>query len=104
MIFISHKLQEVLAISDRITVMRDGRVQGTLLASEATKEKIATLMVGREVFLNIKAPEGKRGGVVLDVQECPPGAGADFPISRTSPSRCTRGDPGDCRSGWQRPK
>jgi len=67
-IFISHKLQEVLAISDRITVMRDGRVQGTLLASEATKEKIATLMVGREVFLNIKAPEGKRGGVVLDVQ------------------------------------
>ena len=67
-IFISHKLQEVLAISDRITVMRDGRVQGTLSAAEATKEKIATLMVGREVFLNIRAPEREKGEVVLDVR------------------------------------
>lgn len=66
-IFISHKLQEVMAISDRITVMRNGTVQGTLSVEEATKEKIATLMVGREVFLNIKAASHEHGEVVLDV-------------------------------------
>ena len=67
-IFISHKLQEVMEISDRITVMRDGKVQGTLDVADATKEKLAMLMVGREVFLNIKAPSTKTGPVVLNVQ------------------------------------
>ena len=67
-IFISHKLQEVMEISDRITVMRDGKVQGTLDVADATKEKLAVLMVGREVFLNIKAASTKAGPVVLDVR------------------------------------
>ncbi len=67
-VFISHKLNEVLEISDRITVMRDGEVQGVLTREEATKENLAVLMVGREVFLNIKAPEANQGPVVLDVE------------------------------------
>ena len=48
-VFISHKLHEVLAVSDRITVLRGGRVVATLATESATPEGLATLMVGREV-------------------------------------------------------
>lgn len=47
LIFISHKLHEVLAICERITVLRDGRVSGTTLASQTNKAKLAEMMVGR---------------------------------------------------------
>jgi len=49
-IFITHKLDEVMAISDRITVLRDGRVIGTVNTSETTKRELARMMVGRETF------------------------------------------------------
>jgi simple sugar transport system ATP-binding protein len=49
-IFISHKLQEVLTICDRITVLRRGRVVGTVEAGETNVGELATMMVGREVF------------------------------------------------------
>ena len=48
-VFISHKLHEVLAVSDRITVLRGGRVVATLATESATPEGLAALMVGREV-------------------------------------------------------
>ncbi|MDX6572949.1 MAG: ral nucleoside transport system ATP-binding protein [Gaiellales bacterium] len=48
-VFISHKLHEVLAVSDRITVLRGGRVVATLATGSATPEGLAALMVGREV-------------------------------------------------------
>ncbi|MEL7233105.1 MAG: ABC transporter ATP-binding protein, partial [Chloroflexota bacterium] len=51
LIFISHKLHEVLAISDRITVLRDGRKVNTIPVSEATKPILAEMMVGRPVLL-----------------------------------------------------
>lgn len=51
LIFISHKLHEVLDISDRITVLRNGRLVGTVSAGEATKPSLARMMVGREVVL-----------------------------------------------------
>ncbi len=51
LIFISHKLHEVLDISDRITVLRDGRLVGTTPAEGATKEGLARMMVGRDVVL-----------------------------------------------------
>ncbi len=51
LIFISHKLHEVLDISDRITVLRNGRLVGTVSAADATKEGLARMMVGREVVL-----------------------------------------------------
>jgi simple sugar transport system ATP-binding protein len=54
MIFISHKLHEVLSISNRITVLRDGRVVGTTTASSTTKGELANLMVGRAVGLKIE--------------------------------------------------
>ncbi len=51
LIFISHKLHEVLDISDRITVLRNGRLVGTVPAADATKPSLARMMVGREVVL-----------------------------------------------------
>jgi simple sugar transport system ATP-binding protein len=51
LIFISHKLHEVLAISNRVTVLRDGRKVDTIPTSEATREKLAEMMVGRPVVL-----------------------------------------------------
>ena len=49
MIYISHKLDEVFKMSDRITVLRDGKTVGTQNAADLTKEKVISLMVGREV-------------------------------------------------------
>ncbi|MGH2594082.1 MAG: ABC transporter ATP-binding protein [Anaerolineae bacterium] len=49
-VFISHKLDEVLAISDRVTVLRDGRVVGETATREASHASLARLMVGRETF------------------------------------------------------
>jgi general nucleoside transport system ATP-binding protein len=53
LVFISHKLQEVMAISDRVTVLRDGRVVGTHRTSEVTRAELVRMMVGRE----LKQPE-----------------------------------------------
>ena len=58
-IYISHKLDEIMAIADRLTVLKDGKVAGALDIADATKEKIVRLMVGRE--LSALYPE-KSGG------------------------------------------
>ncbi len=68
-IFITHKLKEVLAIADRITVMRRGRVVGTTTPSEVTEQDLATMMVGREVVLQVDKAPAKPGDVVLSVQD-----------------------------------
>ncbi len=49
LVFISHKLQEVMAISDRVTVLRDGRVIGTQLTRDVTRSELVRMMVGREL-------------------------------------------------------
>jgi simple sugar transport system ATP-binding protein len=49
LVFISHKLNEVMAISDRVTVLRDGRMVGTIPGREATRDTLVRMMVGREV-------------------------------------------------------
>jgi general nucleoside transport system ATP-binding protein len=67
-IIITHKLAEVLALSDNITVMRDGTVVGNLPTKEATAEGLARLMVGREVLLRVKKDEAKPRQAVLDVR------------------------------------
>ena len=67
-IFITHKLKEVLAISDRITVLRLGRVVGGTRPAEANENKLATMMVGREVALEVVKTPPQRGDVVLAVQ------------------------------------
>jgi len=68
-IFITHKLREVKEVSDRVTVMRDGRVVGRMPTSEATRESLAKLMVGREVLMSVNKPPTKRGKKVMEVQK-----------------------------------
>jgi general nucleoside transport system ATP-binding protein len=67
-IIITHKLSEVLAISDEVTIMRDGRVVGELKTSETNAAELARLMVGRDVLLRIEKPEATTGETVLDVE------------------------------------
>ncbi len=69
LIFISHKLDEVLALADRITVMRDGRVTGETVPSATTKAELANMMVGREVQLAPDRPLTEPGEVRLAVAD-----------------------------------
>jgi ABC-type uncharacterized transport system ATPase subunit len=66
-IFIAHKLPEVLAISDRIMVMRGGRTVGDVATRDVTEESLATMMVGREVALRVSRADTV-GDVVCDVR------------------------------------
>ncbi len=68
-IFISHKLNEVMEISDRITVLRKGRVIGTVDKNETTDRELAEMMVGREVLFNFERKPLKRGKEVLNVKD-----------------------------------
>lgn len=68
-VFISHKLNEVMEIADRIVVLRKGKVVGRLKKEEATPTLLAKLMVGREVFLKIEKPPAKPGKTVLEVKD-----------------------------------
>src|SRR5215207_3699294 len=68
-IFITHKLKEVLAIADRITVMRAGRVVGTVDPKETDQAKLATMMVGREVILTVQKKPAKPSEEVLKVTD-----------------------------------
>ena len=66
-VFISHKLNEVMEISDRITVMRQSKVIDTVQKKETNPRELSKMMVGREVFLNIKRTHARTGGEVLVV-------------------------------------
>jgi ribose transport system ATP-binding protein len=66
-VFISHRLEEVLAVVDRIVIMRDGQRVGTMTREEATETKIIRMMVGREVGLFPKE-EAPVGELVLEVR------------------------------------
>ncbi len=68
-IFISHKLDEVLEIADRITVIRRGKVIKTLDRKEANKSLIAELMVGKPVFLKVEKKPASPGKVILEVKD-----------------------------------
>ena len=67
-IFISHKLNEVLEIADRITVLRRGRKIETIRRDEATEEGLARSMVGREVLLRVDKKPAAPGPILLDVE------------------------------------
>ena len=67
-IFISHKLNEVLEIADRITVLRRGKVVDTVAAKDATEDQLARLMVGREVLLQVDKGPAKPAETLLRVE------------------------------------
>ena len=64
-IFITHKLREVAAISDRVTVIRRGRTVGTRETAETTASELAEMMVGRAVSLRVDRPPAHPGEPVL---------------------------------------
>jgi ABC-type uncharacterized transport system ATPase subunit len=68
-VIVTHKLSEVLEISDEVTVMRDGRVVGNRPTAETNAAELARLMVGRDVLLRVVKPEAKPGGPVLRVRD-----------------------------------
>jgi simple sugar transport system ATP-binding protein len=90
-VIITHKLSEVLAISDEVTVMRDGRVVGRLRTSETNAAELARLMVGREVLLRVEKPPAKPGETVLSVR--------DLAVKAADGSRRVDGISFDVRAG-----
>jgi len=69
LIFITHKLKEVMELADRITVLRGGRVVGTVTPQESSLEKLASMMVGREVTLVVEKKPPVPGDVALEVKD-----------------------------------
>ena len=67
-LFISHKLAEIMAVADRCTVLRKGKYIGTVNTNETTMEQLSAMMVGRQVNFKVDKEERKPGEVVLDVQ------------------------------------
>jgi len=67
-IFITHKLREVMEFSDRITVIRNGKVVGTTTPQEADQNKLAAMMVGRQIDLTIEKKPAAPQQVVLEVR------------------------------------
>ncbi|MDI6713259.1 MAG: ABC transporter ATP-binding protein [Anaerosomatales bacterium] len=68
-VFITHKLEEVMAVADRIVVMRDGRVVGETRPSETDMVGLARMMVGRDVVLRIEKAAARCGEPVLEVED-----------------------------------
>src|SRR5215210_2764422 len=68
-VFISHKLNEVLDVSDRVTVLRRGKKIDTVQTEASTERSLARLMVGRDVLLQVEKTEHKPGDVVLEVRD-----------------------------------
>jgi len=68
-VFITHKLPEALAISDRITILRKGRVIDTVDSGEVDVEGLARKMVGRDVLFDIERKESEKGDEILKVEE-----------------------------------
>jgi len=67
-IFITHKLKEVMEIADRITVLRNGRVVGTTTPAQTSEAQLAAMMVGREVLLQVQKGPAHPGETVLEVE------------------------------------
>ena len=67
-VFISHKLNEIMEITDRLTILRGGRSMGVYNTKDVTKEKISRLMVGRDVILEIQKDKAKPSDTVLKVR------------------------------------
>jgi general nucleoside transport system ATP-binding protein len=68
-VFISHKLDEVMDIADRITVLRRGSVVGETTPSETSKAKLAEMMVGRPVLFRLEKPQVELGDTILKVED-----------------------------------
>ena len=68
-LFISHKLKEVMEISDRIAVLRRGKLQGVVKKEETNEQELARMMVGREVVLEIPRVKAEKGPIILSIRD-----------------------------------
>ena len=67
-LFISHKLNEIMAVADRCTVLRKGKYVGTVETKDTTMEQLSAMMVGRNVNFHVEKKPSTPGDVVLDVE------------------------------------
>ncbi len=67
-LFITHKLNEIMALADRCTVLRKGKCIGTVDVKDTTKEELSKMMVGRDISFSIEKEKMETGDVVLSVQ------------------------------------
>lgn len=68
-IFITHKLDEVISVSDRVTVLRDGKVISTIETSNTNKRELAKMMVGRTVLFELSKPACNKGDAILKLDD-----------------------------------
>ncbi|MCI6214322.1 MAG: ATP-binding cassette domain-containing protein, partial [Clostridiales bacterium] len=68
-LFITHKLNEIMAVADRCSVLRKGKYIGTVEIKDTTKEELSEMMVGRQVKFEVDKDEAIPGDVVLDVDK-----------------------------------
>ena len=83
-LYVSHRLDEVLSLASQVTVLRDGKCQGTISTSGVDRGRLARLIVGEELELSTaqSAPVTRREQPVLEVRDlrCPPITGVDFDV------------------------
>ena len=68
-VIVTHKLQEILELADRVTVMRDGHVAATVSTSETSEQELARLMVGRDVNLRVQRVPVQQGPAILRIED-----------------------------------
>jgi simple sugar transport system ATP-binding protein len=81
-IFISHKLEEITSLCDRVTILRQGKVVATLPTQSTTRQELARLMVGREVLFQPRKGEQTPGDLVLKVEGLQVKDRRDLPVLR----------------------
>ena len=86
-LFITHKLNEIMAVADRCTVLRKGKYMGTVDIKDTTKEELSRMMVGRDVQLQVDKKPANPGEAVLDVENV---TVPQQPAARKTPSRTSR--------------
>lgn len=68
-LFISHKLNEIMEVADRCTVLRKGKYVGTVNVKDTTKSELSRMMVGRNVEFVVQKEDAKPGDVILDIKD-----------------------------------
>jgi hypothetical protein len=86
-VFIGHRLEEILQISDRITVLRDGSVVRTVETAATDEAELVRLMVGRDISAAASRQRDRAADVVLEVRGCPAPASSTTSRSRSAPGR-----------------
>ena len=99
MMFVGHRMDEIFRVADRIAVLRDGLLVGVELASELSRDRAISLMVGRKLSALYPRREAVPGDVLLEVS----GLTRPGRVRRHQLQRATRRDPRARRTGRQRP-